>query len=93
MMARQPCSQSRREFLKTLTLAGAAGVLGVHSRQVAAVEEKHQTHRVTSPQPRMFANNWTSTHATPAQTVVTTGMGRSEVGNYHPFQPMPAVTP
>jgi hypothetical protein len=41
MMAQQPCSQSRREFLKALTLAGAAGVLGVHSHRVAAVEEKH----------------------------------------------------
>ena len=41
MTARQAGSQSRREFLKTLTLAGAAGVLGVHSQLVAAVEEKY----------------------------------------------------
>jgi anaerobic selenocysteine-containing dehydrogenase len=40
MTARQAGSQSRREFLKTLTLAGAAGVLGVHSQLVAAAEEK-----------------------------------------------------
>jgi hypothetical protein len=39
-MAQQATSQSRREFLKTLTLAGAAGVVGVHSHLVAAVEEK-----------------------------------------------------
>jgi hypothetical protein len=38
MMARRPCSQSRREFLKTLTLAGAVGVLGAHSHPGAAVE-------------------------------------------------------
>jgi hypothetical protein len=41
MIAQQPCSQSRREFLKTLTLAGAVGVLGVHSHPGAAVQEKH----------------------------------------------------
>jgi anaerobic selenocysteine-containing dehydrogenase len=41
VMAQQAGSQSRREFLKTLTLAGAAGVLGVHSHLVAAAEEKH----------------------------------------------------
>jgi TAT (twin-arginine translocation) pathway signal sequence len=40
-MDQQATSQSRREFLKTLTLAGAAGALGVHSRPVAAVGEKH----------------------------------------------------
>jgi hypothetical protein len=40
-MAQQATSQTRREFLKTLTLAGAAGVLGVHSHLVAAVDERH----------------------------------------------------
>lgn len=40
-MAQQATGQSRREFLQTLTLAGAASVLGVHSHLVAAVEEEH----------------------------------------------------
>jgi anaerobic selenocysteine-containing dehydrogenase len=40
MTAQQVGSQSRREFLKTLTLAGAASVLGVHSQLVAAIEKK-----------------------------------------------------
>jgi hypothetical protein len=41
MTAQQAGGQSRREFLKTLTLAGSVCMLGVHSKPVAAVEGKH----------------------------------------------------
>jgi anaerobic selenocysteine-containing dehydrogenase len=48
-MAQQADGQSRREFLKALTLTGAAGVLGVHSQPVAAVEEKDPGVRSDKP--------------------------------------------
>jgi hypothetical protein len=40
MTAQQAGGWSRREFLRRLTLAGAAGVFGVYPRPVAAAEEK-----------------------------------------------------
>jgi hypothetical protein len=46
MTAQQAGVWTRRAFLRGLVLAGAAGVLGVYPRQVAAVEAPHTSAQV-----------------------------------------------
>jgi len=78
MTAQQAAGWSRREFLQRLALAGAAGMAGMSSRPVTAVEVQ-QTRRPTPLQQWVCASNLPRTLMISAQTVVTTVMNRCDL--------------